>query len=139
MNDAKSLQGTCLCKSVTISVQHDRPSLGACHCSICRRWSGGPFLTLESHKAPSIEGAEYIHTYASSDWAERGFCSVCGTHLFYRLKQDEFYALAAGLFDEAGNWPFELQVFVDEKPGNYQFANTTREMTGEEVFKSWSP
>jgi len=44
-----------------------------------------------------------------------------------------------GQFKEmSGQWPFELQVFIDEKPENYAFANATREMTGEEVFKAWS-
>lgn len=133
-----TLTGQCLCGAVTLQVRHDRPALGVCHCSICRRWGGGPFMTLESHRAPQIEGEEHIRSYASSEWAERGFCACCGTHLFYRLKQGEFYALSAGLFKEGENWPFELQVFVDEKPDNYQFANVTREMTGEEVFKAFS-
>ncbi|MFA7680913.1 MAG: GFA family protein [Pigmentiphaga sp.] len=132
------LSGTCLCGAVSLHVQHPNPSLGVCHCGICRTWTGGPFMTLESHQAPRIEGGEHVRTYASSDWAERGFCMRCGTHLFYRLREGEFYALAAGLFEEGGQWPFELQVFIDEKPENYAFANVTREMTGEEVFKAWS-
>lgn len=130
--------GKCLCGAVSLHLQHDKPSISACHCGICRRWAGGPFMSLKSHTAPQIEGAGYVHTYASSEWAERGFCSRCGTHLFYRLVQGEFYAVSAGLFQEGVDWPFELQVFIDEKPSNYQFSNATREMTGEDVFKLWS-
>lgn len=63
----------------------------------------------------------------------------CGTHLFYRLKKEDFYALSAGLFKESAEWPFTLQVFVDEKPGNYEFANETQKMTGREVFEAWAP
>lgn len=96
-------------------------------------------MTLECHQAPAIEGLEHVRTYASSEWAERGFCAQCGTHLFYRLAQGELYALPVGLFDEGAAWPFELQIFVDQKPDNYRFADATREMTGEEVFKAWSP
>jgi len=96
-------------------------------------------MTLECHRAPQIEGEEHVHVYASSEWAERGFCARCGTHLFYRLKEGGFYAVSAGLFKEAENWPFALQVFIDEKPDNYHFSNVTREMTGEEVFKAFSP
>lgn len=139
MAELNTLKGICLCGAVSLHLQHENPSMSACHCSICRRWAGGPLLALESHKAPQIDGAENVRTFASSEWAERGFCSRCGTHLFYRLTKGEFYVLPAGLFQEGGNWPFELQVFVDERPGNYQFANVTREMTGEEVFKAWSP
>lgn len=137
-DQATSFHGKCLCGAVSLQVRHDKPGMGACHCSICRRWNGGPYMTLECHEAPQIEGVEHVRTYASSEWAERGFCAQCGTHLFYRLAKGDFYAVSAGLFAESGNWPFELQVFVDEKPDNYRFANATREMTGEEVFKAFS-
>ena len=34
------------------SLQQHKPSISACHCGICRNWSGGPFLSLESHETP---------------------------------------------------------------------------------------
>lgn len=142
MNDGRAavtFRGKCICGAVTLEIEHEKPTVGACHCSICRQWGGGPFMTLECHRAPRIEGAEHVRTYASSDWAQRGFCANCGTHLFYRLTQAEFYALPVGMFAEGGSWPFELQVFIDEKPENYRFADKTHAMTGEEVFKAWSP
>lgn len=95
-------------------------------------------MTVESHGVPEIDGTQHVQIYSSSDWAERGFCARCGTHLFYRLKKDAFYAVSIGLFDEGKNWPFTLQVFVDDKPDNYDFSNVTRTMTGEEVLKAWS-
>ena len=140
MNDKQitEFQGKCLCGAVVVHMRHSRPSMSVCHCNFCRRWAGGPFMTVECHDAPRIEGLEQVRIYPSSDWAERGFCTQCGTHLFYRLRDAEFYALPVGLFDKGGDWPFELQVFVDQKPGNYQFSNTTQEITGEDVFKAWS-
>lgn len=140
MNQAAPiLHGECLCGAVRFTVQHDKPTMSACHCGICRHWGGAPSMTLECHQAPQIDGVENVRTYPSSEWAERGFCTQCGTHLFYRLLQGNFYALSVGLFKQAGDWPFELQVFVDERPANYRFADATKEMTGEEVFKAWSP
>src|SRR5690625_5160809 len=132
------LQGKCLCGAVSVHVEHEGPTMSACHCGICRGWAGGPFQSLECHEAPDIDGLEHVTVYSSSDWAERGFCSRCGTHLFYRLKEGSFYALSVGLFQEGTQWPFDLQVFIDQKPQNYQFANTTRTMTGEDVFNAWS-
>ena len=131
--------GKCLCGQVTLHLRHEKPLMSVCHCSICRRWTGGPFMSLECHQAPRIDGIEHVRTYPSSEWAERGFCSHCGTHLFYRLIKGEFYAVPVGVFQEGGEWPFALQAFIDQKPGNYQFANATREMTGAEDFKAWSP
>ena len=129
--------GKCLCGAVSLSFRHTDPHMSACHCNFCRRWGGGPFLTVECHQAPDIEGAEHITVFRSSDWAERGFCSRCGTHLFYRLTSQNFYALPAGLFEKGGDWPFRLQVFIDQKPQNYNFDAGTKTMTGEEVFKAW--
>lgn len=129
--------GKCLCGCVSIRLRESKPSVGACHCSVCRKWGGGPFLSVEGHETPEIEGLEHVSVYASSEWAERGFCARCGSHLFYRLKSAPFYAVSAGLFAESGNWPFKLQVFIDEKPANYSFAERTKTMTGEEVFNAW--
>ena len=130
-------EGKCLCGAVSIRVRHDKPTIGACHCNICRRWGGGPFISLETHTEPEVTGTENIKTYDSSEWAERGFCARCGTHLYYRLKSEPFYAIAAGLFEQARDWPFTLQVFIDQKPESYSFLNRTKNMTGEEVFKAW--
>ena len=48
----------------------------------------------------TFEGEENISVFESSEWAERGFCKECGSHLFYRLKATHQYIMPAGLFDE---------------------------------------
>ena len=76
--------------------------------------------------------------FASSDWAERGFCAKCGTHLFYHLLQADEYILPAGLFQEE-SFTLASEIFIDEKPGFYAFANQTHKMTGAEVFAQFAP
>lgn len=85
-----------------------------------------------------FKGAEHIATFGSSKWAERGFCKQCGTHLFYRLKEGGLYALPVGLFDGAADWALTEQVFIDEKPAFYSFAEKTEQLTGEEVFAKYT-
>ena len=128
------IRGACLCGAVKVSARPKGRDFGACHCSMCRKWTGGPLLAVECEGEVGFEGEDKVSVFASSDWAERGFCSVCGTHLFYRLKEGHLYALPLGLFDDHGNWRFEQQIFIDEKPHSYTFANPTRDMTGAEVF-----
>ncbi|KGD65591.1 glutathione-dependent formaldehyde-activating GFA [Alcanivorax nanhaiticus] len=82
----------------------------------------------------SIQGDDSVGVYPSSDWAERGFCKQCGTHLFYRLKEGGFYAIPVGMLDGEDDWQFAEQVFIDSKPGYYSFAEKTRNLTGEELF-----
>ena len=72
-------------------------------------------------------------TFQSSEWAERGFCRNCGTHLFYHLKGNDEYILPAGLFAKQ-DFRMNSEIFIDEKPAYYTFSNETQKMTGAEVF-----
>lgn len=36
--------GHCLCGAVRITVTDPPQELGACHCGMCRRWTGSAFL-----------------------------------------------------------------------------------------------
>lgn len=83
-----------------------------------------------------ISGAEPA-IYPSSEWAERGFCATCGTHLFYRLRQGHEYALPAGLFQDRA-FRLASEIFIDEKPAWYELANDTGKLTGAQVFEAFA-
>jgi len=87
----------------------------------------------------TFEGEENFTVYNSSDWAERGFCKKCGSHLFYRLKEISEHQIPAGLFDNQEGFNFDLQVFTDRKPSFYSFANKTNEMTEAQVIEKYAP
>ena len=139
MAENQKATGSCLCEKVQIAAQSMDTHLGACHCSMCRKWSGGPAMVFDCGTAVSFSGEEHIKVYNSSDWAERGFCSQCGSHLFYRLKENKQHFMPVGLFDDhLDDVVFDHQVFIDNKPSYYDFANQTKNMTGEEVFAHFS-
>lgn len=125
--------GSCLCGGITLTVQAVNPHVDTCHCNMCRKWGGGPLFAIECDSEVSFTGEENISIFDSSGWAERGFCRHCGTHLFYRLKENRRYAIPAGLFDSEDQLVFRQQIFIDEKPAFYAFSNDTRNLTGEEV------
>lgn len=127
------LEGQCLCGAVRVRITPPEPHVGVCHCAMCRRWGGGPSLSLGLVSDPEIEGAEQITRYESSDWAERGFCRTCGTHLFYFFKPKSGYSFQAGLFDGADGYELSDEIFIDEKPGYYDFAGKRERLTGPEV------
>ncbi len=139
MATASGGKGRCLCGRVKVSAPGMSTGVAACHCSMCRRWSGGPLLAVECGTEVSFEGEEHIGVYDSSAWAERGFCRNCGTHLFYRLKDGKQYIMPVGLFDDAEGLVLEAQIFIDEKPAYYRFADKTHDMTGAEVFAKYAP
>jgi hypothetical protein len=132
------MKGHCLCGAVGITAP-DNPQMSACHCSMCRRWGGGPFLTVHCGPDVRISGSEHVTAFRCSDWAERAFCARCGAHLYYRLVPANEYIMAAGLFQDGTAFQFSEQIFVDEKPGSYAFANDTSELTGAEVFAKYAP
>lgn len=127
---------SCLCGAAAVTADVGE-SVGACHCDLCRRWGGGPLLALDGGTEVSVQGS--VETFPTTEWAERGFCSKCGTHLFIRVNGSGRYILPAGLFDLDEGLVFDHQIFVDKRPGYYCFANETREQTGEEVFAGFSP
>tara|TARA_R110000868_G_scaffold96973_3_gene266826 strand:+ start:674 stop:1015 length:342 start_codon:yes stop_codon:yes gene_type:complete len=106
---------------------------------MCRKWGGGPFMEVDCGIAVSFEGEQNISVYDSSEWAERGFCNQCGSHLFCRLKDTKQHMIPVGLFDDANNFRFDHQVFIDKKPAYYRFANKTKDMTEAEVFAMYAP
>ena len=94
----------------------------------------GPFFAVDCGSDVSFEGEDNLSVYNSSDWAERGFCKKCGSHVFYRLKANQHYMLSAGLFEDQKEFVLDHQIFIDKKPSFYSFANETVTMTEAEVF-----
>ena len=139
MTAENNSRGSCLCGGVRISVDNMSSQMGACHCAKCRKWGGGPWLTVDCGTEVSFDGEEHVAVFDSSAWAERGVCSKCGSHLFYRLKETQQYIMSMGLFDDVDAFVFDHQIFIDEKPPFYSFVNETENMTGAEVFAKYTP
>jgi len=131
------LAGGCLCGAVRFTATPHGRAFGACHCGMCRRWTAGPFLAVECDGAVEIENDASLGVYRSSEWAERCFCARCGTPLFYRMVGKEFYAVSLEALDDRANFAFASQIFIDEKPPYYDFANATKNVTGAEVFAAF--
>ncbi len=139
MSDGKERQGLCLCGAIQVTAKDAEKSVGACHCKMCRRWGGGPFMEIDCGTEVAIKGEENVSVFDSSAWAERGFCRRCGTHLFYRLKKTGQHMIPVGLFEDEEDLVFDNQVFIDEKPPFYRFADETHDMTGAELFAKYAP
>lgn len=131
------VSGGCLCGAVRYTADARSMHVDTCHCSMCRKWSAGPMFTIDCGDSVKVADASQLGIYRSSDWAERCFCKACGTSLFYRLVDKPFYAVSAETVDNRDGYTFTTQIFVDEKPAYYAFANKTKMMTGAEVFAAF--
>lgn len=126
-----SLQGHCLCGDVTLTLEADERHAESCHCCMCLRWGGGPLFVAHGTNL-TLDNEAAITRYRSSDWAERGFCKRCGTHLFYRLLDSDFQAVPIGVLDDGGDWTLIRQIYIDAKPDYYSLAEETPRLTGAE-------
>lgn len=144
MVKSKSKTGSCLCGAVKYRVKSDVSEASACHCGICRKWSGGIFMAFEV-VAGDIEfvGRDNIACYASSDWAERGFCRMCGSSLYCRITAEGphqgQYHLGMGTLDDTAGVALTSEIFTDEKPDGYGFAGDLPGMTGPQVIAMFAP
>lgn len=127
--------GKCLCGAVRFEAQEVDTHLHSCHCDMCRNWSGGPLLAA-GVASVTFQGEERIKRYSSSEWAERGFCSECGSNLFYHLKEADRYILCMGAFDDESVFELVGEIYIDEKPKGYNFAGEHPRQTGEEFMAS---
>lgn len=128
---SKKLDGQCLCGAVTFSAVPQAMEMDVCHCSQCRKWSGGSLMAVPCDDL-DVKDETQLGIYPSSDWGERLFCKTCGTNLFWRMKDQSINVVMAQAFDDPSQFVFTKEVFIDERPDNYAFANNTEKMTGAE-------
>lgn len=125
--------GSCLCGAVKITAFEINPKFTICHCDSCRGWGGSPFFAAQCGTNVDIEGNENVTLFASSPWASRGFCSDCGTHLFFKFNKTGDYNMSVGLFQNIDGLEMDMQYFSDQRPNYYCFSNKTKEMTKAEI------
>ena len=79
------LTGGCQCGAIRFRLDATPVGASICHCRMCQKAGGAPFMAFAPLSITDfVVTRGQIATFASSDIAERGFCSVCGTPLTYR-------------------------------------------------------
>ncbi len=93
----------------------------ACHCTQCRKHTGHFLAAVNVRReALTIFGSEHVKWYRSSEKVERGFCSTCGSTLFWNPTIDgyKWIAVAMGTFDSPTGVRLSKHTFVGDK-GDY--------------------
>lgn len=127
--------GGCLCGAVRFEVPVPAATFGVCHCSMCRKWSAGPFMAVHCPGAAKFTKEDGLAWYRGSEWAERGFCSRCGSSLFWRLAAapERELIVSVDAFDEAEDMTLHRHVYIDAKPARYEFADDRPRVTEAEL------
>ena len=122
-----------MCGAVRFTLAEPPARFGACHCEMCRRWTGSAFLNFDvPQDGVTWEGEAQVRTLQSSDWAERAWCGRCGTNLYYRLRDGEMaglYSISLGLLDDASGMEFASEIYTDHGLGVFSYAGDRSRMT----------
>lgn len=115
--------GSCLCGGITFQVKGVLPNPDACHCIQCRKHSGhfGAGIDID-RQALTISGEELL-TWYRSDKARRGFCSVCGSSLFFDPYGRDWIGIHMGAFDTPTNTKIRIHIFTQNKGDYYELSD----------------
>ena len=138
MSDATKIRGRCLCGAVTATATVTKPIVRACHCDMCRQHTSSMFMSLATDPG-SLTFDGPARSFRSSEWAERGFCEICGSTLWYGTIADGQRHVAAGLFENAAGAPLKLEFYSDMVPEGYALSGAHRKMTAAECEALFAP
>jgi hypothetical protein len=128
MDDRKpkfaEVTGSCLCGSVRFSVRGRVRDVLVCHCAFCCRMN--THVGAYAACAPSdlkIESTRTLRWHRSSPRARRGFCSKCGSALFWKPTPVTHISIAAGSLDAPTGLTIEAHVCTAQKGDYYEIAD----------------
>jgi hypothetical protein len=117
-------EGGCLCGAVRYRVRAPLSAVLLCHCGQCRRWHGhvGAW-TSAPRAAVTITGEAALAWYQSSPGVLRGFCTGCGSSLFWRRADGAELDIAAGTLDQPTGLATAAHIWVDSRGDYYEIAD----------------
>ncbi len=124
-------KGSCLCGAITFDVDGPLPGPDACHCTMCRKQSGHVFASTDAPRsAVTIRGEENLTWFQSSEKVRRGFCSTCGSSLFWDPLFRDWIGIAMGAFDTPTETELAVHIFVADKGDYYRVSDGVQQFEG---------
>lgn len=113
---AEVMTGGCLCCAVRFEVDGPFLRVSACHCTTCKRISGGGGTVTGRVRTESVRvtaGRDRIVVYQPGEGTAKSFCGTCGTNLFGTGWPDsELTGVRLAALDDPGDAKPELHIFV---------------------------
>ena len=131
-DEIENLEGGCYCGKVSYRAAHISPEVTECHCSQCRKQTGHRYAVVGALAGNvEIEGGANVTWLRASPQAERGFCSSCGSHLFWKSStSDEMGILAASINDQP-SLHLTNHIFVADKGDYYEITDDLPQFHGD--------
>lgn len=112
-------QAGCLCGGVRFSLPLPAGPITACHCQQCRKLSGHSAASFDVTEGDlTWDSRETLAEYVTRGGAQRGFCTCCGSSLYFRDAEGAF-SVEAGALDGPTGSTLVGHIFVAER-GDYE-------------------
>ena len=119
-----SVKGSCECQSVVFELTGELRDVVFCHCSQCRKTAGHYWAATQVSKENlNLIKAMSLRWYDSSDKARRGFCSLCGSSIFYERKGIDKISVAAGSLETPTSLDRMRHIYVASKGDYYDISD----------------
>ncbi|MCB1357811.1 MAG: GFA family protein [Maritimibacter sp.] len=117
--------GGCLCGAVRYVIDGPIGDSVACHCSQCRKNSGHYWSSSQAPVAAlRLSSADSLTWYRSSATAKRGFCTVCGSSLFWEMDGEGMISVASGTLDTPTGTRTKKHIFTADKADYYDLPDS---------------
>jgi hypothetical protein len=118
------VRGGCHCGAVRYRASGVSPQVTECHCSQCRMQAGHRYASTGAKSSDiEIEGADKITWYQASPDAQRGFCAICGSTLFWKPVGEDYTGILAASVDGPNGLAMTKHIFVESKGGYYEITD----------------
>jgi hypothetical protein len=121
------MKGSCLCGAVSVEIEgrlERAPEL--CHCRQCPKQSSHAFAGVNVRRvALTVHGADKVTWFQSSEKVRRGFCSVCGSALFWdpQIEGYDWTGVAMGILESPTGVRLARHTFVGSKGDYYEITD----------------
>lgn len=71
----------------------------------------------------TVKGGDQLSWYAASHQAKRGFCSTCGSHMFWKRDGSDTTSIWAGSFEKPTGLAASKHIYVADKGDYYDICD----------------
>ena len=116
-----NLKGSCLCGSIEYQITGYARNIINCFCKQCRKTSGHYVAATRVSKDDfTLNEQSTLSWFESSPNAFRGFCSQCGSNLFWDNVMNNEISIMAGTLDTPTGLETIENIFVDSASDYYE-------------------
>lgn len=126
---SKVRTGSCLCGSVTYRVTGDMAKVTACHCTQCRKQTGTYYSasTIEDGQIEIHDEQGHLNWFNASEQAQRGFCSNCGSAMFWKRNSSKNMSVLVGTLDGETGLEFGQHIFTHDRGDYYKLPDDEKQ------------